>query len=300
MTFGIARSQEDTLNRHWSAGKPGTFGTLMNAGISGCYDNFHGKVMHRISPVATTPASTSVSLTATGIDFQTETTAYQVWGASQMLGLRTSITAAAVTGAGFPQAAGTTDKGILRLTMTDVGTGVNGKASTAMTQENLLWISNAASFRAGYYIDDLTNRSLAKTISFAEIGVMGEQSTIANICDAAKEPADGNPFIAVKIASGRGTLRVRTAASATILESEAFEIPTSGGFNLQFEYNYVSTGSVTTLFLNGSRVAVVKGTVTGPLQRFARACHGANYIAATHVPTKFDIGESWVSLPYQG
>jgi hypothetical protein len=292
MTFSLSRSQEDGLNRHWGLGKPGFLGTLVHSGISGCYDNFHGKTMFRALA-----DGTASNFSATGVDFTVatgDTASYKVWGASQILGIRTNA-AYAVTGVGFPQAAGTTDKGVLRLTLADQ----NGVGGAALTQDNLLWIPNAVSFRAGYYIDQITNMALAKAISFTEIGLLGSQATIADITNAAKEPADGNPFIAVKIASGRGALRVRTAASATILESESFEVP-STGFNLQFEYNYVSTGSVVSVFINGTRVGTVKATVTGPLQRFARVCHGASYVAATHTPTVFDIGESFVSLPTAG
>ena len=277
--LGLERLQIDALNRHLAAGvNPDKMGIVINALTNGLVESFQGKILFN-----TTGVFKQVGIvTADGPHY--------VFGGNQALAIRSSADAAA---AGIPDASAGNEFGNLVLTNADT----NGVAGCAVTQENVLWIPTAKSFSFVFDVNQWTNQSLDKTISFSQIGVMGNQATIANITDAAKEPADGNPFILVELAGGYAKLRIRTAASATVIESGVISLPT-GSATLRVDYQYNPGGAaVTSIYVNGNRAVSVAGGVTGPLQAFARVCHGASYVAATHTPTILSVDSVVVSVP---
>ena len=175
---------------------------------------------------------------------------------------------------------------------------VAGKQAVALIQGNALWIPATTSFKAYFDINADTNPANAKAISFSQFGVVGSQGTIANCADAAKEIGDGSAFIQIELAASKGKLRVRTATSATILESAAFTVPT-GAYSIGFEYNLnASTGNIA-VRVNDLVVATMQATVTGPLQVFARGCHGASYDPTLHTQKILEIDTALISVPAQ-
>jgi len=283
MYLGFRKLQEDALDRHLAAGVEVKAGFLLNAMLTGIVENFQGKILSHLDTGVITYGQV-------GIDKDLEP--YFVEGASQALALRVSDTTA-VAAAGIPDNASGTQRGLLRLTLNDT----NGAAAMAMTQENVLWIPNTASWSLAFDVAQITNLTLGSAISFTEFGVMGEQSTIADITNAAKEPADGNAFVAFKVYGSKAFLRIRPTASATILTSGAIEIPSTGLMSLRLDFNYNSGNPSFTVYVNGRRALSMASSISGPLQLFARVCHGASYVAATHVPTVFDIDGIAMSIP---
>lgn len=282
---GMTRLQQDALNRHLAAGRYSWLGMFMNGLVSGLCESFQGKTLFYES--AGTVAFTQGGVNGTNI--------YYVWGSNQTLAIRGSVTSA-ITGTGIPDAASSTERGLLVLTP---ATTTAGAAAMSMDQNSVLWIPTTCSFQNSWDIQSIAGYSQASGVSFVDLGVMGDQATAANITDSSKEPADGNPFLAVRIYSGKGRIRLRRgtgAAVSAILESEVFEIPSSA-FNLRMEYEYFGTNGNTTVWVNDNRVASLSGVITGPLQVFARSCHGASYASATYTANALKIDAVACTVP---
>lgn len=291
---GMNKYNEIALNRHLSVGGLRSNGTLMNAVLhNGFYTNFQGCYMSEV--VTATPGPTYSRL---GID--ADLNPYRVIGTSQMMTIRGSNTTI-VAGAGFPDATTTSTTGVMRLTNNDTGTGVNGKAAMVMHQENALWISPASNFTAIFDIAQWTQRTLGITQAFSEFGLVGT-CTASDLIDAVKVPGyvDGtNDKVScyVKLYGNQGRLNIVSADLAALQTSAAFEIP-AGAFTARLEYGAaVSNGSPgVALFINDRFVVSVATSLTGSMQLFARACHGAAYIAASMTPAILDVDAIAVAL----
>lgn len=186
-----------------------------------------------------------------------------------------------------------TGRGLFRMNLLQT---TAGKQAISLLQGNALWIPGASSFKAFFDINLLTNPTQAKAVSFAEVGVVGTQGTLFNSTDAAKEIGDGNPFIQIQFAASKAKLRVRTAASATILESAAFDYPLNSPFTVGIEYNKGAVGNIL-VRLNDRQVVTLQATVTGPFQAYARACHGASYVVANHTQKVLELDTVAVTVP---
>ena len=290
-SIGMNKYQEMALNKHLSVGGLKNNGTLINAALhNGFVTNFQGKYM--------TYLDTEVTIARTGVD--ADYNPYIVREVGQLMTIRGS-NATVVAGAGFPNAAAAGDFGKLRLTNNDTGTGVNGAAAMAMAQESILWIPPSTNFTMIWDIAQWSQRGLAVTAAFAEFGVTSTCST-THIIDATKVPAyvDGTndlAFATIKLIGNQGYLVVRPATTAALLTSAAFEIP-AGAFTVRMEVNSAADhGSAGIAVYVNDRLATSLATaVAGPFQMFARACHGAAYIAATMVPPILDIDGLAVSF----
>ena len=289
LLLGFNALQEEVLNAQLNGGKQSKHGLILNALMTGVVESFQGKYFGNNE-------AANVWTISAGASIDKDLEPYYLQGSSQEFAVRVSDTTA-VTTAGILDASVAGDRGYLRLSLRDV----NGKAAMALTQENVRWIAPLTSFTAVFDIAKWTTSAYGKTISFFEIGVMGTQGTIANITDAAKEPGDGNPFIAVQFSSNTGILRVRSAASATVVTGSSFVLPdpSTQAFTVRIEYKYnpKTASGYSILFVNDQKIGGVPGMVTGPFQIFVRACHGASYVAATHTPIVVDVDSIICSVP---
>jgi len=292
-SFGLNAYQVIALGNHLSVGGAKNNGLFLNALQTGFFTNFQGCYLSEL--VTATPGPT---FSRTGIDLTN--IPYTVHGVNQRMSVIGSDTNV-VAGAGFPDASAAGDTGVLRLTNNDTGTGVNGAAALAMWQENALWITPASSFSVTFDIAQWSQRTLGLTQAFSEFGLVGTAAQ-ANLIDAAKVPGwiDGtNDKVScyVKMYGNQGRLKIVSADLAAIQTSAAFEIP-AGAFTARIEYaNPVNGGTPTvTLFINDRLAVSVKTSLTGSLQLFARASHGAAYIAASMTPAILDVDAIAVSI----
>jgi hypothetical protein len=258
--LGTTKLQMDALNRHLACSRFSWSGLALSGIISGLCESFQGKLI----AATATPTTFIVGPVNGAAD------PYYVYNSNQILAIYTSA-AGAVTGTGIIDPTAATHRGRLVLGAAAVSEGM------AVIQDNALWITSDASFECAWDIAGLTGSSQASGVTYAELGVMGSQATKANIADPAKEPGDGNVFLAIQIASGKGKIRLRKTTSGTITESDVFEVPSSGSFGLRMEYGYNANGvdANTVVHLNNKRVASLNGVITGPLQCFVRTCNGA-------------------------
>ncbi len=286
--IGLSRLQQDTLDRHLSAGKRSNNGLLLAAMQCGMIETFQGKAL------MTTEDPPVLVTGLTGLDADKDP--YHVVGANQYLGLRSSDATPTASTAGIPVASTTASTtGVLRLTNRDLGTGANGAQVAGVSQEGSLWIPGSTPWVAQFELT-VPKNAYGTTIAFQEIGLMGAGDIATHFIDVSKEfgYVDGTSdaaFVALKFYNGNGYLRIRPATAGTILTSAAFPIPASGKHTYRIENNYSSTGGTPTvsLFIDDAFVVSIAATVASGLQFAARACHGAAYTAASHVPPVFDI-----------
>lgn len=279
-SLGMNKGQELALSRHLNVGGLKNNGTLINAALhNGFLTNFQGKYM--------TYLDTEVTITRTGID--ADYNPYIVHEVGQLMTIRGS-NATVVAGAGFPNAAASGDFGKLRLTNNDT----NAAAAMAMAQESILWIPPSTNFTMIWDIAQWSQRGYAVAVAFAEFGVASTCST-THIIDASKVPAyvdgtDDLAFATIKLIGNSGYLVVRPATSAAVLTSAAFEIP-ARAFTVRMEVNAIADhgSNGISVYVNDRLATTLATSVAGPLQMFARACHGASYLAASHVPPILDI-----------
>ena len=194
-------------------------------------------------------------------------------------------------------------RGLFRMVLRDV----DGAQGLGFHQFNVLSVPSKTSFEVNFDISSWTHRGYPVGVAFAEIGVVGAQSTPANIADATKEPGDGAVFAMLQLVADKATPRVRFAGSGAIttgmpialnaaIVSGVASSTISGQQILTIVYTYDNrgAGTATTSFrLNGADVsAPISGVIAGPFQIFARVCHGATYEAAgarADVPVIFDL-----------
>jgi hypothetical protein len=259
--LGTTRLQQDALDRHMACSRFSWNGLALSGIISGLTESFQGKLI-----CATATPTTFITGPISGA-----ADPYFVCHSNQILSIYTS-NVGAVTGTGILNASDPTHRGRLVLGCAAASEGMG------MIQENALWIPNKASFIVAWDIAGLAGSINPVNVSFTEFGVMGSQGTKANIADFSKEPADGNVFLAIQISSGKGKIRLRKTTSATVVESDVFQIPASGAFSLRLEHGYNANGgdANTVVHMNDRRVASLNGVITGPLQCFVRTCHGAS------------------------
>lgn len=278
--IGLTRLQQDALNRHLACGRYSWNGMALNGIVAGLCESFQGKML--MYENGGTLALTQGGVNGTYINY--------VWGANQILSVRSSTTSA-VTGTGFPDASAPSHRGRLVLSNPD-----SGSCAMAMMQENQLWIPNAAPFQVCFDVAAWEGRSNAVGVSFIELGVMGDQATAADVKVFSKEPADGNPFLEVKMYNGMGLIRRRAAASGAITSSSVFDVPV-GAFSLRIEHNYSNSTGHTTVYVNDQVKTNLAGSVTGPFQVFARTCHGASYASGTHEPALLSLDGVMATVP---
>jgi len=286
--FNLSRYQEISLNQQLSVGGVRYNGELMNAKLyNGFLTSFQGCYLEHLD---TEILQARLGCIATLDPFT-------VRGVDQWMTLRTSDTTN-ITTAGFPDASAAGDTGVLRLTLRDA----NGASVIALHQENALWIAPATPFIAQFDIKQWTQRSNAVGVAFVEFGVASTCST-THIVDGTKAPAyvngsDDKAFVTIKCYGNQGYLVLRPNTSEDAQTSAAFDLPT-GDFLARIEYNYSSTsGSPSvSVFIDNVFKVRVDAEVTGPFQMFARVCHGASYVLATHEPTILDIDAIAISMP---
>jgi hypothetical protein len=275
---GLNKTQADALNRHLACGKPSLNGFFLAAKQNGMFETFAGKDLVLADAVTRTLLSIDAGLDP-----------YFVSGADKLLAIRSSD-ATAVAAAGIVVASGSTPAA-LRLTCRDV----NAANALGVSQEGSLWIPTSAPWSAQFEMI-VPKNAYAVGVAFQEVGFMGAGNIATHFIDASKEfgYVDGSadaPFVSLKFAAGQGTLRVRATAGGSISTSSAFNIPASGKHVYRLEYGYASSGGTPAiaLFIDDVFVTSVAATIAGALQFAARACHGASYLAASHVPPVLDL-----------
>jgi hypothetical protein len=290
LSIQLTKYQETALGQQLSVGGAKHLGLMINAGlISGFRTHFQGSYLTYQDTDVTKYSRNSID---------GDLGPYRVLGVDQLMGIRSSDSTAVASG--FLDAAAAGDTGVLRLTCRVV----NGANAIALTQENALWIAPSTNFTALFEIKEWTTRTHAVGVSFFEIGLASTCVLATDLVDAAKVPAyvdgtDDKPFVTVKLYGSQGRMIVRPSTSAALLTSSTFDVP-AGAFNLRFEYSSAQSGGSPTiaLFINDRFTTSIATSITGPLQIFARAAHGAGYVAATHtVSPILDIDSIVVAMP---
>ncbi len=282
--LGLKKSQSDANSRALSAGSPSATGLVLAALQNGMNENFRGKKLL---------LADGVTYAFTSIDADLDP--YFVIGTEQFFAMRGSD-ATAVAAAGLVVASASNPE-VCRLTCRDV----NAANTVSLTQEGALWIPPSQAWTAQFEAYVPSN-AYAVGVAFQEMGLMGVGSVGTHFIDASKEfgYVDGSAdsaFVSLKFFGGMGYLRVRAAAGGTVQTSAGFPIP-SGKNAYRIEYGYSATGGTPTisLYVNDVYKVSVVATMTGGLQVAARACHGASYLAASHVPPVFDLVNILVAL----
>ena len=288
--IGLNKTQADALNRHLACGKPSLNGFLLAALQFGMYVTFAGRSLLNYVRTDTGGGDDTDVATYSFLSIDADLDPYYVDGADKLLAIRSSD-ATAVTAAGIVVASGSTPAA-LRLTCRDV----NAANALGVSQEGSLWIPTSAPWSAQFEMS-VPKNAYAAGVAFQEVGFMGAGDISTHFIDAAKEfgYVDGSTgdvaFVSLKFAAGQGTLRVRATAGGSISTSAAFNIPASGKHVYRLEYGYASSGGTPAiaLFIDDVFVTSVTATIAGALQFAARACHGASYLAASHVPPVIDL-----------
>lgn len=283
--FGMTKTQSDALSRHLSAGTPSSNGLILSAQQNGMNVQFAGK------DLILADAVTRVLVSIDG-----DLDPYFVSGVDKLLAIRSSDSTA-VGGAGIVVAS-TTTPAVLRLTCRDVNAG----NALGISQEGSVWIPTSKAWTAQF---DMTvpKNAYVVGVAFQEVGLMGVGDIASHFIDASKEfgYVDGTsdaPFVSLKFYNGMGYLRVRAATGGAISTSAAFVIPSSGKHAYRLEYGYASSGGTPAiaLFLDDVFVASITATMGTAMQFAARACHGANYLLASHTPPNLDIANILIAL----
>jgi len=299
--IGLSRLQQDTLDRHLSAGKRSNNGLLLSAMQCGMIETFQGKgLVHYVRTDVGGGDEVDVATYITGLTgLDADLDPYYVTGTGHLLALRGSDSTPTASTVGIPVASTTASStGVLRLTNRDV----NAANVAGVSQEGALWIPGSTPWVAQFELT-VPKNAYAVGVAFQEIGFMGAGDLATHFVDASKEfgYVDGTSdvaFVALKFYAGNGYLRIRPATAGTILTSAAFPIPTSGKHTYRIENNYSTTGGTPTvsLFIDDAFVVSIAATVASGLQFAARTCHGASYAAATHTPPVFDIDTVVVAI----